>query len=395
MTFYKFSNAQKTVVSNDDWHLAVSIRPTQFPDAPLGGTTIRYNQAFGVTVYYVPNAGAADFSNLDTTGYRSWSKLYDSDTELDEGAFNGNRSGIYDFGWGVYNAFSHDVVGDSLFLVKLPNGQLKKFLVVNLSRDTAFNIRYADIDNSNLQNVHIAKANYSGKSFVYLNMANNTVMDKEPLKANWDIQFLKYSASDILSSAHVGVVGVWLNKGDSAAARRGVDVADNNYANLSFSGKLNAIGWNWKNTGSYNALLSGKNTPDFIEFYEIQDSLAYFVKTADNEIYKLVFTDYRTGNGRINFYSQKMGSVTAINEVDKAPAVLGIYPNPSSSVLNVVLASANAEIKVFDIGGRLTTQLTAVQNRVELNTSDYANGIYLLQVTVGGRTSTNRFVVNH
>lgn len=394
-TYYSLATGQKTTVANNDWHLAISIRPTQFPNAPLGGTTIRFNQPFGVTVYYVPNAIAADFSTLDTTGYHSWTKIADSDADIDEGAFNINRTNIYDFGWGRYNAATHDVNGDSLYLIQLPNGQLKKFMVINLKRDTAFNLQYANLDNSDLQNVHISKADYVGKSFVYLNLADNSVKDKEPLKTQWDLQFLKYAAQDILPGRTVPIVGVWLNKGDSAAARWGHNVADDNYSNLSFSGKLNAIGWAWKHPGNYNSLLSGKNTLDFLEFYVVEDSLAYFVKTASNDVYKVVFTGYRSGNGRINFYTEKLTNATAINELPTEPAVLGIYPNPSNSVLNVVLNNANAYLRVFDVSGRMLTEINTTDNRVQLSTADYANGIYLLQVTANGQASVNRFVVSH
>ncbi len=395
MTFYSLATGQKTVVSNTDWHLAVSIRPTQFPNAPLGGTTIRFNQTLGMTVYFAPNAIAADFNTLDTTGYRSWPKQNDNDADIDEGAFNLNRTGIFDFGWGKYNSSTHDVSGDSIYLIQLPNGQLKKFLVVNLDRDTAYNIRYSNIDNSDLQNVHISKAAYAGKSFVYFNLIDNTVKDKEPLRTSWDLQFLKYAATDVSPGKITPVVGVWLNKGDSAAERRNQNVAGNDYSGLNFSGKLNAIGWNWKHTGAYNALLTGKNITEFLQFYVTDDSLAYFVKTAAGDVYKVVFTRYRLNNGRINFYTQKMGSVTGIDEQTEVAALLGIYPNPANSEINVALNTDNALLRVFDISGRMITELNATQNKVQLNTSDFSNGVYLLQVTANSRTWVNKFVVSH
>lgn len=395
MTFYSLSTGQKTVVSNTDWHLAISIRPTQFPNAPLGGTTIRINQPLGVSVYFAPSAIAADFSTLDTTGYRNWPKQNDDDRNIDEGAFNVNRTGIFDFGWGKYNSATHDVNGDSLYLIQLPNGKLKKFLVVNLDRDTAYNIRYSNIDNSDLQDLHISKAAYTGKAFVYLNLIDNEVHDKEPLRNSWDLQFLKYAATDITAGKIVPVVGVWLNKGDSAAERRNRNVADNNYSNLNFSGNLNAIGWNWKRMGAYNALLTGKNITEFMQFYVTEDSLAYFVKTVNGDIYKVVFTRYRINNGRINFYTQKMGGITAIDEPVEQSAVLGIYPNPATDMLQVALNTDNAVLRVFDMSGRLVNELNATQNKLQLNTSDYSNGVYLLQITANNHTSVNRFVVSH
>ncbi|HLP21314.1 MAG TPA: hypothetical protein VK174_13470, partial [Chitinophagales bacterium] len=182
-TFYSLATGQKTVVRNDDWHLAISIRPTQFPENPIGGTTIRMNEPIGVNVYYVPNASAAEFNTLDASTYKHWTKLHDSDININDGALNSNRdrSNIYDFGWGTYNAATHHVVGDSLYLIELPNQQVKKLQVIILNRDTAFDIKYSNLDNSDTRIIHIGKKDYLGKKFVYLNLSSDAVMDKEPL----------------------------------------------------------------------------------------------------------------------------------------------------------------------------------------------------------------------
>lgn len=395
-TFYSLATGQRTVTGNNNWHLAITVRATQFPASPIGGTTIRINEAFGTKVYYVPNANAANFAGLDTTGYRNWTVLHDVDSALDDGALNSNRdrTNVYDFGWGTYNASTHDVVGDSLYLIQLPNGELKKFLVVNLDRDTAFNLKYSNIDNSDIQTIHISKKQYLGKAFVYLNLANNTITDKEPFIPDWDLQFLKYSATDVITGKNVSTVGVWLNKGVSAAKRTHEDVLDNNYSGLTFSTNLNAIGWNWKYPGNFLSLLSGKNYFDFLEFYEIQDSLTYFVRIKSGDVYKLVFTKYNSNNGRINFYKEKMLNATGIEEETLPQSSIHLFPNPATSVVNIVLPSSSALLRVMDISGRLITETTATENVVQLNTSEFASGVYLLQTTIGGKSAVHKFVVN-
>lgn len=392
--FYGLGTGQKTTASYNDWHLAVSIRATQFPASPLGGTTIRINEAFGVKVYYVPNTNAAGFSNLDTTGYRTWTRLHDCDTAVDDGALNSNRdhTNIYDFGWGLYNASNHNVVGDSLYLIELPNGELKKFLVVNLARDTAFNLKYSSLDNSDVQEIEIVKRNYLGKEFVYINLADNSVTDKEPFTPDWDLQFLKYSANDIIAGKAVATVGVWLNKGVTAAKRAHHDATDNDLSGLNYSGNLNAIGWNWKYPGSFLSLLSGKNIFENLEFYYTVDSLAYFVKVKNGDVYKVVFTKYNVNNGRICFYKEKI-SATGINETTALQGI-SLYPNPANEVLNIVLPAANATLRVMDMSGRLITETTSTENIIQLNTSEFATGVYLLQTTIGSKTAVHKFVVN-
>src|SRR4051812_40026813 len=62
MTFYNLHSGQKTVASNNDWHLALSVRPSVFPSNTLQGTTLRINEGFDVQTYQVPGFTADSFS---------------------------------------------------------------------------------------------------------------------------------------------------------------------------------------------------------------------------------------------------------------------------------------------------------------------------------------------
>lgn len=383
MVYYQLSTGNKTTVSNTDWHLAVSIRPTQFPASPLGGTTIRLNEADGVHAYYVPNADAAAFNNLDTTGWQSWTQLHDSDTKIDEGALNSNRAStnIFDFGWGTYNSINHNVTGDSLYLIELPNGGVKKLLVVNLDKDTAFNIMYANIDNSDLQNVHIGKAAYSGKQFVYMDMINDVVRDKEPLAANWDLQFLKYAATDVIPDTVYPVVGVWVNKGTQVGKAESADVSSN-YFGGTYTTDLNGIGWNWKQYDNQN------------NAYTITDSLAYFIQALDGHEYKVVFTGYSgSATGIISFYKEEVltsGITETANNIKFA-----VYPNPANNLVNVATdADNNTSITLTDLSGRVLVQQKATAFVTQINTGNFAKGIYLVTVSTNGSNATQKVVIN-
>jgi hypothetical protein len=384
MVFYKLSDGTKTTSSNADWHLALTVRATQFPNAPLGGTTIRINEANGVKAIYVPNADAAGFSTLDTTGWQSWRKLHDSDTAIDEGALNSNRgSNIFDFGWGTYNSGTHNVTGDSLYLLQLPSGELKKFLVVDLDKDTAFNLKYANIDNSDLQTLKISKKDYQGKQFVYLNLLTNAVHDKEPLASAWDLQFLKYAANDVLPDTAYGVVGVWANKNAKVAEARSVDVTLNNYQAYTFSDNLNAIGWDWKSF----------NNQTFQ--YEIEDSLAYFVQTLGGAVYKVIFTGYSgSSTGVISFYTEPVSGTTGV-EITEVPAV-ALFPNPSSNYVNIAVEQNEnlRSVVITDMSGRVLVNATAGGTFHTINTIDLPNGFYLATINLGGQTVAKRFVVS-
>ena len=56
--------------------------------------------------------------------------LHNSDTSWNYGAFISTQSNdMFDYGWGVYNIQTHNIVGDSLFIIKTINGNWKKLFI--------------------------------------------------------------------------------------------------------------------------------------------------------------------------------------------------------------------------------------------------------------------------
>src|SRR5690606_37164896 len=79
MIFSNLATGANTPASDTDWHLAISVRPTNPP--PFGnlmeGVAIRINEGLGLTVAVAANNNASTFDNLDTTGMSNWELLYD------------------------------------------------------------------------------------------------------------------------------------------------------------------------------------------------------------------------------------------------------------------------------------------------------------------------------
>ncbi|MBL7778488.1 MAG: T9SS type A sorting domain-containing protein [Chitinophagales bacterium] len=387
MVFYRLSDGTKTTSSNTDWHLAITVRSTEFPNSPLGGTTIRINEANGVAAYVFPNSDSSQFAQLSVNSYSFWNKLHDSDSLMDLGAFNAIRtSNVFDFGWGFYNSASHHVVGTNFFLVKLPNGKLKKFYVEKLLYDTAFIIRYANIDNTNEQVLNIRKKDYLGKNFVYLNLENNALMDKEPLRTDWDLQFIKYTASKGSSREYEPEVGVWLNKGWSAARRADTDVNSFDFTGIAVSPSMSAVGWNWKtkyfNDGSRDAQANFS--------YKVIDSLAYLL-TKGNKNYKLVFTDFSTTTGNIGFNLQELW---ATDIIESAPVLSSkVYPNPTENFVTIEIPVQDAEVTITDLAGRTVVYQRLTDTINTLNVSALSKGVYLVGVSSGNQKSTHKLVL--
>ena len=128
-TYYSLQNGDQGTAALADWDLAFEI--TGFT------ASIRANTQKGMQVYKAPYT-VAQWAALDTTGMANgWAMVHDSDTSWSHGALNdGLTANEFDLGWGVYNQVTHIVTGDSLFVVKLANGDWKKLRIDGLATST-------------------------------------------------------------------------------------------------------------------------------------------------------------------------------------------------------------------------------------------------------------------
>ena len=92
---------------------------------------------------------------------------------------------------------SHSLNGDSIFVIKLPDESFKRIWVVNRSATSVYTILYADLDGSNEKEVVIDMAMYADKQFVYYNLRGDSLVDEQPLAANWDLMLTKFTHTDI------------------------------------------------------------------------------------------------------------------------------------------------------------------------------------------------------
>jgi len=91
-------------------------------------------------------------------------------------------------------------------------------------------------------------------------------------------------------------------------------------------------------------------------------------------------------------------TITGIAKVSNNSTSL-IYPNPASNSINIVVNSANANgyIKIIDLAGREIESTSFSNGKAQLNTSAYANGMYLYLVTDmnGNLLDKGKFTVTH
>ncbi len=96
-------------------------------------------------------------------------------------------------------------------------------------------------------------------------------------------------------------------------------------------------------------------------------------------------------DGKLSLMVQNNFSVVTTSE--KATVnTLNIFPNPSTENFTVK-ADALEKIVVFDAIGNLVYKEVSTNNSITINTSNLNSGIYFVQSTVNGKTSTSRIIL--
>ncbi|HEX2616192.1 MAG TPA: T9SS type A sorting domain-containing protein [Flavobacteriales bacterium] len=363
--WYSLADGPQGHAAANQWDLAFEIN---------GGFTVsvQVNTAIGERVFQSPYT-VAQWAQVDTLGMAAgWPALIGSDTSWSYGALNQNISGEFDLGWGSYNMATHVVVGDSVFVLQLANGDWKKLRIDALATGV-YTFTYSALDGSSEHTGTIAKADYTGKNFAYWNMSTNAVIDREPQTGSWDLLFTKYTTL-LGPGMPYGVTGALQNKGVSVAQVNDLPPAEATHEGQTYASAINTIGYDWKYFDMTNMV------------YVIDDSLTYFVKDLPGNLWKVVFTEFGGGaTGDITF-TKELISAVGIDEPAPAGQVV-LYPNPvENGQVQLVLdvPATQADVAVFDLTGKQVAgarfgSITPLAVRT-LDVSTLAPGTYAVRV---------------
>lgn len=362
--FYSIGDGEVANIPRAGWDIAF------YTSAMSAGIII--NEGVGTQLYAYPVGDTSSWASIDTTGFSTWKPLYNSPENWEDGAFNKGASNHPDYGWGIYNSVTHNVVGDSLYVINLPDAGLKKIWIVNkISIENTYNIKFADIDGSNEQTVSIDAKPYVAKNFIYYSISTNTIIDREP-DLDWDILFTKYIDSTENMAGQMEeylVTGATNNVGHVANKFTEVGVDFNNWASLPFVSLKNTIGYNWKSI-------------DMNTFtWEIDDSTAFFVKNKEDDVYKLIFT-YWAGSGSGDFaLNKELVSIASVNNLGESEDIVSLYPNPATQSVVIDINKPNFEgnIIIHDITGRIAYNSTVMGSEV-IDISEFTSGIYFVVI---------------
>ncbi len=381
--FYSMENGIVKVEPRSNWDIAFySLR---------WSAGISINDGMGVELYTYPLGDTSDWNSVEVSAIEEWVPMYNSDTIWEEGAFNRNALGHPDYGWGIYNMVTHDVVGDSIYILKLANGNLKKMWIERKnSTSNTYYFKYANIDGSEEVSEVVSADPFLDKIFIYYSISNQSIIDREPPMDAWDFVFSRYIGTVFDLDGNPSpypVVGVLNNLETGANKFLDVDEHFEDYFTLPMLFERSPIGSDWKSF----------NMETFA--WEIEDNHAFFVQTQDGDVYKLVF-DYFSGmgTGRIGF-TKKLISLASIPETENKAELFRINPNPAQQFLNLYLEVKHvhtAQLQIYDMSGRklFDRALNPENDLHQVDLSRFNNGFYLVKLLADGVQHTQKLIVN-
>ncbi len=403
IVFYNFETDKETRAAATSWDLAISVRQQ---DAAVFINPIS-------EAYRAVNSGAKWTDVKDTLSATAANFLYNSDTTWFVGALNSTRdlAQQFDYGWGTYNGVTRNVIGDSVYLVKTASRTWKKLFIEKIVGDSAYTLKFANLDGSDEKTMTFTKGTYPKRNFVYVSLANNTIQDLEPDNDKWDVMFTRYHGKAInpmtgkledypsnngllqnsvftLRNGRPTFTGV-----QSVKVIR-TDRTKNNYDPTKLSYNIASIGGDWKS-------LTSTAPPRFV----LDTTVTYFLKNIGGKVYKVIFTGFGGGsNGNFIFTREQMLTATSTKDVlSGEPITLAVSPNPVSNG-NLTIAydlgkrTQRADFQLINLSGQVVFSQKIASNTegvqvLSLPSVSLTSGLYFAKLTAANRTAIVKVII--
>ena len=369
--WYNMASGEVASAPLNNWDIAFEI--TGFT------SSIRANTQKGLFVYEAPYAINEWEALVELDG--SWPELYNDITSWNRGAFNLHPTSDFDLGWGIYNPITHFVNGDSLYVVQLTDGTLKK-LRLDVLAPGVYTFTYANLDGSDEQQKQLVKSDFTGKNFGYFSFETGEAIDREPLSEDWDITFKRYTEN--IQGQSYAVSGIQHNYGVRTSEVGSTPTDEASPWQADFVEEINQIGYDWKNFS-------------FGDGWVLQEDLSYFVEAQNGSVYQIVFTGFGgTGTGVYEF-TVTLNSALSTSTSETLEFIA--FPNPLSAGSLLTLEgnfSPSTRLEVFSIDGRMINeQVLQGSSQVQLSTSGFDAGTYLIRIISNDQALTQKVIINN
>lgn len=121
-----------------------------------------------------------------------------------------------------------------------------------------------------------------------------------------------------------------------------------------------------------------------LTFTEAPDSVLVAFFSGDNIGSTLLVDHLQFLGGDVSVDANKMNQSNLI-----------LFPNPANSSTTIFYQQADL-INVLDLSGKLLTQYSnLIGNKLELNTEEFENGVYIIQLINNGKVETEKLIIQH
>ena len=355
--YYSAEQGITAFSERENWELAFS----------TNGNNIRINSSYA-NLYQVSN-NIEDWGKINNLDINTSTQLRNSNKEWKIGAFVSNYfdKNPLNYGWGNYNTETEIYEGCRIYIIEY-NNEIKK-IKINELVDGIFNFTMANLDGSNEENISIDTNPYLNKKFIYYSLANNEVINREPLSENWDLIFTRYEEEYVSLNGDTMpyiVTGVLTNQNLIAQYDGAIDIIPNTES-LNISTEINTIGYDWKE-------YSG-------EFLIVPNRAYYLFSQDESSLYKILFQSFSgQSSGDLSFTIEEIEDFIPINNINSEKNNLfNIYPNPNNGIFNVNLNTQNAVLTIIDINGKIVLKENINQS-LTLNLSSLNEGLFLINL---------------
>ncbi len=385
--YYNLQTDEVSEVSFDEWNIAFT---TAEGTAGVFLNEATPYQGVQQELYLTP---ASDFDDvIDPDDLED--RLFNAEITWEFGAFNEmrNEADSGDFGWGVLNESTDVIEGDKVFVLRFRSGDYIKLQIVSLENGI-YTVKTANLDGSDENILTVNKNDFAGAPVAYYSIEDGAFLDK--VQPEWDLLFVRYIQP--LSDGSGGVqyyplTGVLSGVGAEVAQANIVDpetVAFEDFQD-SLKTEIDVIGHDWKEF-------------DLANFeWVVNEFRAYFVKTAQGDVWKVVFKFFSgSSSGLIDFEKTLVGSVTAVEEQNNVRD-FGVFPNPVATEANVAFTLEKASeinIQITDMNGRQVWSRSNLNgntgfNMLTIPVLDLPTGTYFLSLYTADNVVTEKIVTD-
>ena len=370
---------------------------------------IRLNHAAGVFAYIYPKGDNGAYNSFDTTGWATWHMPYNDMKDETKGALNQQTdpNNQWDFSWGVYDASSHEVVGDSLYLVTVGMGaemKLYKFMPIKQDKMGNFIFEFGPLDDVAGEPDTIKTSMAYGGMFKYFNLTKDMQVSIEPQNESWHLNFNRYY--DLVPNPQGGGMVMYPTTG--AESFRGLEIAHvdgiefselvsnpNDYISIAnedtsiasghgFNIGLTRVGGDWKAfDGRGFSVVPQKN---YIAKIETPTGFEYW------GFHFLSFEGQSTG--AMSLERAKLGELASVSNATLT--TVGLFPNPASDMVWVSVNNGSLEtVNVLNTAGqKILSHNDLRTNRFQLPIQSLRSGQYIIETIHSNGISRNWIIKN-